>query len=613
MFAATWLGTGAASSAAHPYSLMLDGLDIARKPGSPGGLFGTDMDTVVIEERLGEPSVMHFTIDDPASVLAIRKNADVYAADHRGRYADDGATIITDDLFRGFLVSFTADPDITIGRRWHAVALSLDALMDRRVLTSGVLPTTLTVTQALQQLFSTLDPRISSLADEQSALSVDYHLSPGSGNLIFPATGSAFPLLHAVPLAGKTYRQAAADIVAAGLVGYTTDGAADEIVDIDIQGRVRWNVDPGVAQAAQLPFDTIYEGLTAATTAPYKTRPAPAEIGVDTDTSELVTAVYIRGVDAASSLWVENAASISTYGRIERFIEAPEATSLSAARSVGLTYLAEHRIVLRLGFALAGTHDQLALPTGWDAFHGAWHTRQYAQLNSDSGLWSLPSVGMLHSLTRTFSGGGAHTRLELSFVAPQSSPASAIAAKNAVIQDQSKAAQRIVGTLNEVALRSKAGIPTDADFDVPRDGFVVVDTTDNEMWVRTSGNWVRMSQAITTGSTAGFNIVNGGAATYANKLLKWTQIGSFVYWSCTFDVTLAGSGAGTVTIDTTTAPGPSLSAHRVDGARSASIVDWLWRVTNSGGMVGALYIGNVAAVGADLTVGTYGFAGVYSV
>ena len=45
------------------------------------------------------------------------------------------------------------------------------------------------------------------------------------------------------------------------------------------------------------------------------------------------------------------------------------------------------------------------------------------------------------------------------------------------------------GTLGEVAVRVKAGTPADTDFDIARDGFIVVDTTRATMWLRAGGTW----------------------------------------------------------------------------------------------------------------------------
>ena len=47
----------------------------------------------------------------------------------------------------------------------------------------------------------------------------------------------------------------------------------------------------------------------------------------------------------------------------------------------------------------------------------------------------------------------------------------------------------LAGTLGEVAVRVKAGTPADTDFDVARDGFIVVDTTRATMWLRAGGTW----------------------------------------------------------------------------------------------------------------------------
>lgn len=46
-----------------------------------------------------------------------------------------------------------------------------------------------------------------------------------------------------------------------------------------------------------------------------------------------------------------------------------------------------------------------------------------------------------------------------------------------------------VGASNSFKMKTKAGIPTDADLSVPEDGCIILDTTDNRLYIRSGGLW----------------------------------------------------------------------------------------------------------------------------
>lgn len=487
-------GTGLTSSASHPYCIFIDGLDVAKEAGSPGSLFGVDVDSLVITEVIGQPSTAEFIVEDPGSELSgLRKNADVYICDHRGARSSTGVWR-TDDLFRGFITSMTAIPNGMIDR-WAIKAVSLDGLMDRRVVVEGVFPSGMTAAAAFSQLFSDLDPRVSALDRDSGAISVQHGDMP---NLINGQGLATKTLAAAVSVRGKTYRAAAKALNDAILILDTSGRWGDlagSIVDIDVQGRVRWSPSFGILPVPAVlgPFDSqfIYEGATALT-ADYIGYPAPADIDAAVDTSNLVTAVYVHGVDAASSGWYLNTPSLGTYGRIESFQDAPQCVNEPMAHAFAVAFLADHRAFQRLRFRLSGSHDQLLPSTKDDRWGTGWHARSAARPVSDSGYWTDPGVTLpIHGLIRRFQGGGLHMSVEPSFLGPAASGASALAAALAGVVDNAKAATKIPGVLEEVAVRTKAGIPTDADFDVPRDGFIVVDTTNGAIWFRDGGSWIR--------------------------------------------------------------------------------------------------------------------------
>ena len=70
---------------------------------------------------------------------------------------------------------------------------------------------------------------------------------------------------------------------------------------------------------------------------------APEEFSVDNDASNLANAIYIVGATAAGSGWFTDVTSISTYGRRERFFNAPDADTAAKASQLGLAVLADQK------------------------------------------------------------------------------------------------------------------------------------------------------------------------------------------------------------------------------------------------------------------------------
>lgn len=492
-------GTNAATSNAHQYAVFIDGLDVAKQPGTPGSLFGTDIDSVVVHEIFGAPTTMDFVVDDPLRVLSLRQGANVYAVDHRGVLLSTGVWR-SDDLFLGTIQTARRDPE-SLTQRWLVRAISLDGFMDDRILTSGVIPAGISLQAALQLLFGSFDPRVSALANDAKALGASDSTGLGFPNLI---QGDGNFMLVAVPLAGKTYREAAAaiiagsDLYAAFAPGSIIDDPEDAILDIDLQGRVRF-----IANRNYVPFGgpastalTIKQGTGGTFRAV-----VPSDIENSLDKGRLVTAVYVRGVDEVSSRWVVNQAYVDLYGRIEAFLEAPEVTTAAAALAAGFQYLVDHQPTQGIGMLLSGTHDQLHPQGTTTPEWGGWHARSSAYAETADGYWAAAINGSfifpVWEVTKRFQGGGVHMSVELQLGNRAPSAGGALRSAGAVLSDTTRAAGRLVGTLDEVAVRSKAGIPSDADFDVPRDGFMVVDTTNKIVWVRMGGGWVP-----TTGASA---------------------------------------------------------------------------------------------------------------
>lgn len=109
------------------------------------------------------------------------------------------------------------------------------------------------------------------------------------------------------------------------------------------------------------------------------------------------------------------------------------------------------------------------------------------------------------------------------------------------------------GTLGNVAVRTKAGVPTDADFTQPRDGFMALDTTSpGALWMRANAAWVTMGGSAWQTYTP--TVGGGGTVTWTVQTGRYCQIGSLVFVQIALTVNAAGSGVANVTIDTPTAP-----------------------------------------------------------
>ena len=564
--AAVTQGTGATTSASHPYCIFIDGLDVARVPGTPGTVMGVDIDTVEINERLGEPSRFSCVVDDPLKTFVPRYNADVYVVDHRGMRYKSGA-YRTDDLFGGFLVSASKEPD-GLGYRWTLDCISLEVLLDQRVWSSGVYPASTDVwSSGLTDTLHGLAEAVLTMDHRVTLRYADWEMQPGTApdggaaSLLHGTAGSSLViplgfLKSAVAFTGKTVRQVLMDINAVSDqptdVALLADG--EDILDVDQRGRIRYYPQWGV-----LPYEDIKQG-TPANSGIYAGRPAPYDIEVQKDTSNLINAVYVRGIDGASSGWVEDAASIATYGRREAFLESADVVSSTSRDQTGRTYLLGHTVNERIQFSLAGTHDSLiGIPTVFTNEPGVgWHPRAVAYLWSADGYWTDGALALCYEVTKRFSGGGQWMQLDLSFQGASNKAASALSVQRADLSLQTQSATRLRGALDEVAVRSKTGAPTDADFDVPRDGYIVVDTTNGFWYTRIGGNWI-----VTGRSTA------AGISTVA------MAAGAPTSWSVTYG-TLVGAAFGSMVIAQSTVPGSVLLEASADPADPTATGATFW-------------------------------------
>lgn len=77
------LGAALQTPATLTHTLTLEGVSVLRQPGVAGGLYGTDLDSIHVQEAgPGGVSTMDFQVDDPADVLSISDGARVVYWNH---------------------------------------------------------------------------------------------------------------------------------------------------------------------------------------------------------------------------------------------------------------------------------------------------------------------------------------------------------------------------------------------------------------------------------------------------------------------------------------------------------------------------------------------------
>lgn len=555
--AALGLGTGAASSTAKPYTLQVDGLDVLKEAGAAGALFGVDPRSILLRERFGEVAQLSFTIDDPAEELTIRRRANVYLADHRGKKTQAGG-YVSNDLFRGTVQTSRKIPD-GLGWRWQITALGLDNLLDRRRPGPGTIPAGILRRSALQLLISTLDPRVSALANDLSAThALDDPVVLGSvPNLIHDSfaddsVGDAL-IAEAIPMTGKTYRQVAQAIIdPAVLTSYYQEGgsalAPEWVFRIDPQGRFTWR-----HSVRWTPLLDVREG--SGTPAG---QPAPIDIEPSEDSGRLVHRVYVQGATDAVSGWVASGlADTDGDEAYDEFLEAPDVNSTTARDAVGRAYLGSRKLTPRWKVTLEDTHDRLfetPASAAMDLQIGGWNVGNRAStITSDSGLFTQAPYRLLWEVTRTWPGAN-DVRLEMIFGAPARDVSAAVVSRLSQLRDESRSGSRILGTLKHARIRTKPAPPADVDVESPNDGQLALDTTAaGGLYARINGVWVPIG-APTSFQTYTPTIAGDGGATYSTRTGFYWRAGKVVTICIYLVVSTAGAGASAVTIETPTAP-----------------------------------------------------------
>jgi len=118
------------TAAAHPWSLVVGGLDVIAEAGSPGNRLGTPIDTIrVTEAGPGGVSALVATVNDPAAAFAVAEGTEV-------SYWDLANNVC---LFRGEVTNYGSDPRVGgQGREVSIECTGVEALLDWAIVPPGV-------------------------------------------------------------------------------------------------------------------------------------------------------------------------------------------------------------------------------------------------------------------------------------------------------------------------------------------------------------------------------------------------------------------------------------------------------------------------------------------
>lgn len=195
------VGTALTDQSAHPFSLLVGGVDVIKEPGGSG--FGVPVESVRVSEAgPGGVSSIEFQIDDPFKEVTIPDGSEVVF------WKGDSC------LFRGWVDQMNAQPDFGgIGRTWSVQGIGIEAILDW------------TICKAMTAPFDTSNPRFPWVVSFLCSLFAPQLKAPMSGPTGDPPApytnngsfdypiGSMLPVFHPItspslPTITGTLRQA---------------------------------------------------------------------------------------------------------------------------------------------------------------------------------------------------------------------------------------------------------------------------------------------------------------------------------------------------------------------------------------------------------------------
>lgn len=354
--------TKAWSTAGHPYSLLLNNVDLVRTTGTLGSRVGVPIESVSVSEvGANGAGSMTFLCEDPTRTYTFPARARVLFSEH-------STTKSGVPLFGGYVQArrFTTMPG-NLGLAVTVTCADYNSLLDVIVIPSLKYKSGHSDKALLQGV----------VARASRSSIINAH----SSYVVQTATG-----LDAIDFGGMTLR-----------------GAIEAIADA-AGTSPSYYIDP-------YGYLHYYSGSTesAMGAAPYVFSDAPtggqlalSDLVVEYDDTQIANAVYIYGGNSTGSGWVRDEASIKTYGLVQMTYKAAQSRTAARRTNVGNSVLGRHKDPLVRGsFSYEGTE------TGFRV--GQTVTITNAALGLSSATYPIRQID------RSYKGGGTIRRYEVSF------------------------------------------------------------------------------------------------------------------------------------------------------------------------------------------------------
>jgi hypothetical protein len=398
--AAALRGTGAVTSDAHPFSLIVGGSDL---------IGSVTLESASIED--GDNGRLDFSVWDGDSTLSVVEWAPV-------RFTDNDQDIT---LFGGFVLDRTFEPTHGANGRWiHVHCVGNGILLDKIVTPpydSSISPWTIGgfVTAPdhgprdhFQRAFGLTNGTQGLLAMGNAAADLDgvATLASGAGA---PANVWESLVLRKLPsgrhvssafgddpftIEATHLRQFAEELISVSDVS-NEDETYGVFLDVDPLGYIRWDwLGEKIGNAPYAITDVSPDGVTSI---------AAESLTYETDSAERVNSVYVKGSSPANSLFVRDHANIKKTGRELMAVldRSTSATSVNKARRAGRAYLASTReSVVRGRFTVTG-------------FNGFKRRQLVTITDSRVGLSAVPYI--IHGVRTRFLRGDGLRAHEISF------------------------------------------------------------------------------------------------------------------------------------------------------------------------------------------------------
>jgi hypothetical protein len=380
----------------HPFSLWVGQDDLI-------GL--VDFKTIHIEEAIGSNGSLEFVVEDAAKAVSLTDWAEVVLFDH----------VQDKRLFGGFVINREPRPAYATGRAINVSCVGYGILLDRIV--SEPYDST-----ATPEDIGGVSGGPGEFASPRTHLQRALGQVVGLGQLTFfgpvgeNVTGTGAPVNPWETVVIRTYgdfiryigypdqftveattlrqlAEAISDAAEVGKTGSYIDAEQPYYVYVDHRKRI-W-FDWVGEKTGNAPF-VISDTPTGA-------QKAAEALDFETDSSELINSVYVKGSSPATSTWVRRSDSIEQRGieLMDVVDKSTEATSLTKARRYGRAFLADKRDpVIRGSFTITG--------------YNGWEPRQLLTI-TNQGVGLSGAQYLIQSVSTRFLRGDGLREYEIAF------------------------------------------------------------------------------------------------------------------------------------------------------------------------------------------------------